>query len=436
MFRYVDALLDRWMESDDRRPVLVRGARQIGKSFSILHWANKYFGKENVLELNLEERPQFKEVFEAELDPDKILDRINSLTNFDLRKPGRILFIDEIQTCPAAIVALRYFYEKRPQLPVIAAGSLVEFALRKVSVPVGRIEYLFMQPLSFKEFLIAVDKSGLRDFLEQADTSSAVPEVIHKELLSLLRLYMQVGGMPKAVHRFASTRDLAAVSKEHSLILQTYREDFGKYARDSQLEPLEMVFKRLPYHVGINRLIYKNFDAVIRGEKIKSCIELLEKAKVMARIVSTNATKLPLAAAEKPSFFKAIFVDIGLLQHGLGFDWREISLHADLSQVCEGKFAEQFVGQELLAARSANTLYELHYWDRPVHGSEAEVDYIIEHEDKVVPLEVKSGLKGSLKGLHRYIKEFRPHKALVASQRNVERLDDIHWLPLYLVSRL
>jgi len=156
---------------------------------------------------------------------------------------------------------------------------------------------------------------------------------------------------------------------------------------------------------------------------------------VISRVICSLARDVPLSSVEKPEFFKLVFLDIGLLQHALGFDWQRLDPNYDVSTVCNGRFAEQYVGQELLAESSTSRPQRLHYWDRSVPGSDAEVDYLIEYENKITPLEVKSGLQGSLKSLHGYIKEYKPSKAFVLSERNIETLDSIHWLPLYLAGR-
>jgi predicted AAA+ superfamily ATPase len=432
--------LDIWLKRRDRRPLIVRGARQVGKSHAIRSWATKYFGTGGFLEINLEASSRFRKIFTEDLTAERILDQLNLLTGFNLRAPDRLLFIDEIQAVPEAITALRFLYEQYPDLPVIAAGSLLEFALAEQGTPVGRVEYLHVMPLSFREFLNALGRQHLADFIASYSlidgSTKSVPETVHDELLTLLQLYMRVGGMPKAVAAYAETRDISEVAREQQLILQAYEEDFPKYTRRTQLETLHLTFSRLPHIVGLQRVQYRKVDPDVRIEKIKRSLELLQQARVATRVTCSRAKVLPLAAEEKHEFFKLLHLDIGLLQHALGFNWQLLNPEADLSLICEGRFAEQFVGQELLAERSGSSLYQLHYWDRAVAGAEAEIDYLIEYGDAAVPLEVKSGLQGSLRSLHAYIAEFSPATAFVASQRNVARLGAIQWIPLYLAGQL
>ncbi len=427
---------DFWLSQRDRRPLIVRGARQVGKSFAIQTWAKKKFGSANLLEINFEEQPSFKKIFDQDLDVERILDQINFLTGFDLRLPGKILFLDEIQAAPQALASLRFFYEKRPTLPVIAAGSLLEFALSEVSVPVGRVEYLHMFPLSYAQFLNAIGKESLASFLNQYDFKEPVPEPLHAQLLEYLKLFFRIGGMPKAVSAYADTRDVGSVSREHEILLTTYQEDFSKYAKRRQVESIESVFNKITKFVGLTRVNYSKVDEHLTAGRVKRSIELLEKARVLTRCECTVASSLPLKFHAKERFFKLYFVDIGLLQHSLGFDWRNLDLDIELPDLARGALAEQFVAQELIQARSQGDLYRPYCWDRPVQGADAEVDFIIEYQGNVVPLEVKSGLKGSLSGLYTYIREFQPKKSFVISQRNLEQLNNITWIPLYLATTL
>lgn len=438
--RLLSASFDTWAKHRDRRPLIVRGARQVGKSHAIRTWATDHFGPNGFLEINLEASSRFRTIFTAEVTAEQILDQLNLLTGFNLRLPNRLLFIDEIQAVPGAITALRFLYEQYPSLHVIAAGSLLEFALAEQGVPVGRVEYLHVMPLSFREFLSALGRHHLAEFIASYSHPAAfekpIADSVHEELLSLLHLYIRIGGMPKAVVAYAETHDITEVAREQQLILQTYQEDFSKYARRAQIETLHMAFSRLPHIIGLQRVQYRKVDPDIRIEKIKRALELLQQARITSRVTCSRAKVLPLAAEEKHEFFKLLFLDIGLLQHALGFNWQLLDPAADLSLICEGRFAEQFVGQELLAERSASSLYQLHYWDRAVAGAEAEIDYLIEYADAVAPLEVKSGLQGSLRSLHAYIAEYTPKTAFVASQRNISRLGAVQWIPLYLAGQL
>jgi uncharacterized protein len=421
-----------WHDSKERRPLLIRGARQVGKSHAVRSWARKQ--KLHLIEINLEEKSNFKSLFEPDLDPERILSEISALTGLNPRANDSLLFIDEIQAAPRAITALRYFYEKMPNVKVIAAGSLVEFILREEGFPVGRVDSLFLSPLSFTEFLAAICKQGLADYVTNyvIESHSVIPEPIHKELLLHLKDYYRVGGMPKVVSTFAETKDYAQVSKEQGLVVRGYKDDFAKYAKTADWSTLNAIIATIGTLVGRTRVVFNQVGQEFTSVQVRKAIGLLVEAQVLHTIYPCHTKTLPLAANENRKFYKLIFLDIGLLHYLLGFDWRSISGEEDLTDICDGRFAEQFVGQELIAHRSESVRYQLHYWDRPKKGSDAEVDYVIERNGLPVPLEVKSGVRGKLRSMRQYNLELSPKEAFVLSQRNSEKLENMALVPLYL----
>lgn len=432
--RDIEGELDRWLVSKHRRPLLIRGARQVGKSFVVQEWGRKNF--DNYLEINLEEQVSLRSIFTGDLTASRILENLELGSGVNLRQPNTLLFIDEIQCEPRALLALRYLYEQIPELAVVAAGSLIEFVFDEVGLPVGRIDQLHMKPVTFSEFLGAMKKEHLRAAITKNDLTRAIPDIAHRQLLDLLRTYFYVGGMPEAVATYVDERDLGAVSHVHGRILAGYEDDFQKYSGKSEWTALRTVFSRAPSVVGDPRVKYVRLDREIRSEKLKSALVLLTKSQVLSRVVSTYAASPPLKSAAEEKCFKIIFLDIGLLHHALGFDWRRISLDDDLTQIKSGAFAEQFVGQELAAHCTINESHDLYYWNRRVQGSDAEVDYVIEFAGGCAPVEVKSGKRGTLKSLLMYLEKFGPKNSFVLSQRNVEQLESTTLLPLYMASRL
>lgn len=423
--------LDIWKHSIDRHPLLVRGARQVGKSFAIRTWAKKNF--QNYLEINLEESKSLGKIFEGDLTIDLMLEKIELGTGINLRHPDSILFIDEIQCQPRALMALRYFYENFPELHVIAAGSLIEFVIEEVGIPVGRVDQLYVHPINFTEFLLALNKEHLVKQINKSKLASKISDIAHNQLLNCLRTYYYVGGMPSAVATYISSGDLGATSAVHARIIKGYEDDFQKYSKKSDWGLLQSIFKRSPSLVGNSRLKYSNLDREIRGEKLKKALELLCKAQILTKVISTYSKKIPLESGIQEKFFKIIYLDIGLLHHQLGFDWRSIEIDKDLTDIKSGAFAEQFIGQELRSKSSVNKNIDLYYWYRSVKGSDAEVDYIINYKNLPTPIEVKSGSRGTLKSLIQYIKEFDSKNNLVFSQRNIEVMDNILFLPLYMI---
>jgi uncharacterized protein len=427
--------LDLWLKAKRRKPLLIRGARQVGKSFAVREWGRQTVGESGFLEINLEKQPSFRTLFTGDLEVKQMLKELELLTGKNLRKEKSILFIDEIQVEPRAITSLRYFYEDYPKLPVIAAGSLIEFALGKISFPVGRIEELYLTPLSFFEFIEAVGKQHLSRELREHDLTTPISEALHRQLLTLLRDYYFIGGMPEAVKVFLESGSLSEVSKTHEQLLSTYRSDFLKYAREAQWRLLDQVLSRIPFLVGESRVIYSRVASDRSGEQVKTALLLLEQANIINKVVSTEARHLPLESGIREKFFKLIFIDIGLLHHLRGFDWRTLSPTDDLTNVMNGIMAEQFVGQQL---RSANSLpnKKLYYWFRAEKGSDAEVDYVVSRNGYPCPIEVKSGKRGTLKSLLLFQKTFTPPESLIISQHPIAYESGFRWVPLYLAGRV
>ncbi|MDZ4785789.1 MAG: AAA family ATPase [bacterium] len=432
--RTSEIALGEWFKNEDRKPLLVRGARQVGKSFLVRKWAKEFLSKEKFLEVNLEEQPKFRELFKRSLDPADILKELNLLTGFSF-SDGSLLFIDEIQACPQALTALRYFYEKMPKQLIIAAGSLLEFILEEVSFPVGRVQSLYLFPMSFSEFLGAVKGVDFRERFNSLKIEESVPTLFHNELNALLKTYFRVGGMPKAVKRYIENFDIASTAVEQKEILQDYLDDIGKFSKRVSWEVLQVVFSRLPSFMLLSNIKLSKLGNGLRADKVRTALRLFELAHLITRISSSSASKPPLEGFVDPNRSKYAFLDLGLLQIALGFDWSRLSLDVDLLNIYDGVFAEQFVAQEFLCSQSVFSKPKLYYWDRSVKGSEAEVDFLIETHNKIIPVEVKNSPKGRLKSLHLYLQEKQLHEGFVLCQRNVEKREGIKWAPLYMASK-
>lgn len=429
MQREVDGALDAWAEDGGRRPLLIRGARQVGKTYAVTALAERTFA--DFASINLEQEPRYRRCFDA-LDPQAILDQIGVLRGKPV-EPGRtLLFLDEIQECPAAIVALRYFYEQAPDLHVIGAGSLLEFALEaeRLRMPVGRIQPLFMHPLSFAEFLPAVGEEPAR---QASRSMAAMSAPVHDHLIALLRTYLLLGGMPAVVAEYQSTGSIARAARVQTAITQTFRDDFGKYARASRHPHLDRVFLHAARLVG-RKFVYSKVDPDSRSRDLRSAVELLEKAGVVHRVCSTSGAGLPLGAEADDRHYKLVMVDVGLMQNLSGA--AEQLLDGDPMRIDDGAVAEQFVGQELLAHRSPYERPELSYWHRRQKNSSAEVDYLTVAAGRVVPVEVKAGKTGRLRSLAVFAERYRPPLAVRVYGGSLRRDGDIVSVPLYGLERL
>ncbi|HBI21410.1 MAG TPA: AAA family ATPase, partial [Legionella sp.] len=311
--------------------------------------------------------------------------------------------LDEIQAAPELLSKLRWFAEELPQLPVVAAGSLLEFTLVNYpySMPVGRIGYLHLEPLSFEEFVLAQGKDKLYDFIHAIILSTAhqIPLPLHEQLMTLFKEYLIVGGMPAAVASWIEGRSLEKVGQIHYNLLATYRDDFAKYAGRLDVSRLEEVLMAIPKLLG-KKFIYSHVNKDIPSAPLKQTLDLLTKAKLCTKVPACAANGIPIGAEVKQNHFKVIFLDVGLASSLLGLRLNHIMNSQDIFLMNKGSIAEQVTGQLLRTIEPLYVEAALYYWIREENRSAAEVDFIIQHQTHIVPIEVKAGSSGHLKSLH------------------------------------
>lgn len=433
MRRDIEKELILWKAQKERYPLIIRGARQVGKSYLVEIFGKGHF--QNIVVVNFEFQPQLKECFKS-LDPSEIINKLQLLLGVQIKEDNTLLFLDEIQEHPQAIMSLRYFKEKMPKLAVIAAGSLLEFALRSANfkMPVGRIHFLYLEPFSFSEYLDATGNQNLRKFLSEVKLTDPIDDVIHKKLLELLRIYIITGGMPAVLNEYLSSNDLMNCQRIQTGLLQTYRSDFGKYAKFSQHKYLQKVFDAAPRLAG-QRIKYSGIDAETRSRDLKNALNLLALAGVIKPIYLTKASGLPLGAQINEQKFKLSFLDIGLMQNSCGLQGRLIT-EDDFMQINAGAVAEQLVGQELTAYSDRHQQSSLYFWAREKRGSMAEVDYVVNIGPDIFPVEVKSGKEGRLKSLRLFIDEKKSKFGIRISQDKLSYYDKILSIPLYMVEQM
>ena len=430
MYRFAQEQVEKWIEARRRKPLIVRGARQVGKTWLVEHVASSEF--ETTVKIDLEKRRDLHVHFGDNLDP-KVIVRHLEVDSGRRILPGKtLLFLDEIQACPRAILALRYFYEQMPDLHVIAAGSLLEFALGEISVPVGRVQYLHLYPMTFREYLLGIGNEVAAD--TAARHPSEVDEGIQRQLLKELKTYFFVGGMPESVQVYRDTQSLLESFKAQTEIVGSYREDFAKYTPRVDRACLESVLLSVARQVG-EQVKYTRLDDSRTGPTNRRAFDLLCKARVIHKIASYNPSGLPLGANANDKRFKAALLDIGLLQNlcqvPVDLELRE----NDLLAMYRGKLAEQFVAQELIA----NHATKLFYWAREARNSNAEVDYLTLREGKIVPVEVKSGTGGSLRSLHMMLDAYPncPEGVVLYSGTYAHRPEQrLMFMPLYYAGSL
>lgn len=436
LHRNIENRLINWKSSSNRKPLIIRGARQVGKTKSIVEFSKQF---NNVVTINFERENGLHPIFDKDLDPKRIIRELETIRNSIITPGNTLLFFDEIQACPKALMSLRYFYEEIPNLHVIAAGSLLEFILGEISIPVGRVQYEFMYPLNFTEFLKATDREKLMDYIPKFSNNNfeptTIPNSIAKNLYDALHEYCVVGGMPEAVSTFVTTNSFIKVADIQNDLIQTFRDDIPKYAKgDLQIRNLNHVFTSIFRFTG-NKINYTKLGNLDDQKRTKHSLFILEKAMLCHIVKSVNASGLPLGAEASEKHFKSLFFDIGLGQRLSGIPINEIIANStDLLTTYEGRLAEQFVGQQLIAQSvEASEGRSLFCWMRSERGASAEVDYVIARHGKIIPIEVKKGKSGHLKSLHLFLNKYDKNHSGICLQsiNNTSKIDQIIFAPLF-----
>lgn len=433
MKRTIDQILKQWKDSRVRQPLLIRGARQVGKTYSVTAFGKREF--ENIVTVNFEEQPELNRCF-SDFDPKAIIDRLSILTREPIRPGQTLLFLDEIQECPKAITALRYFDEKLPELHVIGAGSLIEFVLRAEDfrMPVGRIQNMYMYPMSFGEFLMAVGEEGLLNHIRSIDLKTGMAPVFATRLEQLFRQYLLVGGMPRVVDAFRKNVLMDELHRLQSGLIRTYTDDFAKYASTAKHKYLKEVYVSAPKMVG-RRYKYSNVNPNIESKFLKEAIGLLCDARLLFKICHSSGAGVPLLATVNERKFKVASFDVGLMQNALDIQ-NAIILDDAIMQINAGGIAEQFVAQELLACANPYADKKLHFWAREARGSNAEVDFLTEIDGMPIPVEVKAGARGSLKSMRLFLKKYpKTPLGIRYSMHELSYIDQILSIPLTMVSQ-
>lgn len=398
MRRLAEDDLKIWFNKANRMPLILRGARQVGKSTLVRLFCESQ--KLELLEINLE-KERLKSAETTSLSIQNILDEIQFKAKKKITKSS-LIFLDEIQEQPKLLAALRYFYEERPEVAVIAAGSLLEIALKteNFSFPVGRIEFYHLSPMSFTEFLWATSNDFLSEKLDQLEFSPALHEQAKKELVK----YYYIGGMPKAVKTYIEEKSLIPVREIQEQILQTYLADFPKYNARIQSDRVNRVFHAIALQLG-KKIIYQKIDPSSQAKDIRRIIELLIDARVLINCVHTSGNSVPMVGESDSSIYKLYYLDIGLLNCLMRLDLEAIDQEMNNNINSKGVLAEQFVAQHLAYIYGHSAPPELFYWLRDKGSQKGEIDFLIQYKQEIVPIEVKSVKSGHLKSLFYFLKE-------------------------------
>ncbi len=400
MYRFAEEFLEQWLLSKNRKPLILRGARQVGKSTLV-----KLFAKNNklkLIEINLE-KEKLKSIKKDSISTLNIIDEIQSLFEVNLDK-NTLLFFDEIQKQPDLIPALRYFYEDHKDIPIISAGSLLEFELEKheFQMPVGRVQYFYLGPMSFFEFLMALGKKNLIQAVENKNLN--IDQALFDQLTKYFQEFLYIGGMPEAVKTYVETKDPSQVRQIHRNIIQTYRDDFPKYAKHSQLDDLQQIFEKIPDLIG-QKNKFTNYSSEMKSREVKKCLHLLNLARVILPCYHSNCSGVPLISQKDETIFKNYFLDVGLLNYLKKVSWIQAKDFINSSLLTKGEMAEQFAAQHIAYREQGLEAPTLLYWLRDKTPGKAEVDFVIEQGGRITPIEIKAGSSGKLKSLLQFSEE-------------------------------
>lgn len=442
--RHIDEQLQQWKEAPRRKPLLIRGTRQVGKSTAVRELGKlfRFF-----VEINLEKQPDLLQLFPANIDVKKTCEKLSGTLGIPIVPGETLLFIDEIQVSKEAIMSLRYFKEDYPELHVIAAGSLLEFTLEELpSFGVGRIRSLYMYPFSFDEFLMAQGLDLTIDYKKKATSEEPLTEKAHKDIVDQLRTFYLVGGMPAAVTEWVETHSFIEVSHTHTDIIQTYEDDFNKYKKRVSPNLLRQVLRSVALQAG-NKFVYAQAVRDVHSSVVRDALHLLTLAGLIAPVTHTNGTGVPLGAEENSNYTKYLFFDLGVMLTMLDIPAADILLASDVDLVNKGGTSEVFAGLEMIKYRDCLQKPEMHYWENTAKGSNAEVDYLRVRSGQVLPVEVKANTQGSMQSLWVFMRMRKLHDAIRTSLENFGQFnyDDpkdnferrhVDIIPLYALSNL
>lgn len=420
--RIIDRYLNEWKWKQTRKPVLLRGARQVGKSTAVRNLGRSF---ENFIEINFERQPEYKVLFDSNLVVDRIVSQISLLAKQTVTPGKTLLFLDEIQQCPQAIMSLRFFKEDMPELHVVAAGSLLEFALEYLpTFGVGRIHSMFMYPMTFDEFLLALGERGLIEARDQATAEEPLLPPLHDKLVELFRTYLLIGGMPEVVAKWVDTHDYLQCQEIQDDLLIGYEDDFPKYKKKVDPKLLRMTLMSVASQVT-RKFSYSEIGGGYRIDEVKKALDMLILAGLCVPVIRTDANGLPVGSGSDMSYRKILIFDPGIMLRILNMAIGDVAeLTAEIltenasSLVNKGPLAEMTAGLELQRNQNSNLRPSLYYWIRQAKNAQAEIDYIESLGKDVLPIEVKAGMKGGMKSLWIFMREKKVFRAVRCSLEN------------------
>ncbi len=435
--QYIERKIDRdllaWKSQASRKPLLLRGARQVGKSSTVRNLGHTF---EYFIEVDFISNKSIHKLFESDINPINIYEELSLIFNTPIIPNKTLVFFDEIQACIPAITSLRYFYEKAPDIHLIAAGSLLEFALKDLpSFGVGRIKSLYLYPFSFSEFLVAFNERPLVNLIDKTTNDKPLTDPVHNKLRQYLIRFITIGGMPEVVASYvngASLLDCQGILEE---LTSSLYDDFSKYKARVPSSRLREVFSSVVMQTG-SKFVLSQVDSRANRLQLRESMELLEQAGIIYPVIHSSANGIPLGAQTNDKFRKYLFFDTGIFQRFLNLDMSELFLNTEISLINKGAIAELYTGLEFIKSQQNNQSPALYYWQREKKGSQAEVDYVIELGSTIVPVEVKSGIKGKMQSLRIFMEEKNNKFGIRTSLENFNRMGNIKIVPLYAVGAI
>lgn len=448
--RDIDNALQEWAAGSTHKPLLLRGARQVGKSTAVRHLGELF---DSFVEINFDKQRSYHVLFDGDLDARVIASQIANLTG-KIVEPGKtLLFFDEIQACPNAILSLRFFYEDYPELHVIAAGSLLEFALAELpTFGVGRMQSLFMFPMSFDEFLRATGHAGLIIERKKASPLQPLNEVFHQQLVQQFRNYIMIGGLPEVVCKWDETGDYLGCQKLQDQLVISYEDDLAKYKKKVDPVLLRQVLHSAASQIT-KKFVYSQASSV-RPEKVREALSMLVKAGLLVPVTRTAANGLPLGDEADYTYQKYLLFDSGILLRLLNMSLgsiqqitEQILTATETDLVNKGKISEMIAGLEILKNMPCTLRHELFYWVREEKNSQSEVDYLEPYNTGILPIEIKAERKGGMKSLWNLMRSKNLTYALRSSLENFGQFDyidseaegvvrHVDVIPLYAIAQL
>lgn len=425
--RDIDEKLLNWKNSNNRKPLILRGVRQCGKTSAVRNLSKEF---DCYIELNLDKNTKFHDLFLENINISNILQRLELEFSKKIVKNNTLIFIDEIQECPRAISALRYFYEEAKDIHVIAAGSLLEFALNNkqpIDFPVGRVRSLFMYPFTFLEYLRGTGKEPLYDYLNNLNFNS--DNFMHDKLIEEYKKFLIIGGMPEAILEYVNTKSLYACQQIHRDIIINFTDDFNKYSSTISAETIKSVFNYCLHNV-CSQIKASSAINGISAYLFEECLSLLSKAGLIHIVKASSCETIPLEAGSKNANKKILLFDTGVYLSQCGLDVGDILSTSNFGNLNKGDVVEMETGLELIKYNKTYNENKLYYWYRS--GANAEIDYVINNKSKIIPIEVKASNKGSMQSLRQFLNKFKGVEyGIRVSLENFATYDNIKVIPVY-----